>query len=104
MQPSMRDMRVFVDGINPSRIERTRPSNNAVHLITLPEEKLREIRSILSCNATNQRLFHNHTPSSWGGNWLNYVSTKPCCLGAIPLLLPQGAVVPLAWSLGYALE
>ena len=54
----MRNMRVFINGIDPSRIERTRSSNNAVHLIALPEEKLCQIRSILPGNAGDQRFFH----------------------------------------------
>jgi hypothetical protein len=36
-------MRVFINGIDPSRVERTRSSNNAVDLIAFSEEKLGEI-------------------------------------------------------------
>ena len=61
----MRNMRVFINGIDPSRIERTRSSNNAVDLIALPEEKLCQIRSILPCNAADQRFFHETTPWLW---------------------------------------
>ena len=58
----MRNMRVFINRIDPSRIERTRSSNNAVDLIALPEKKLCQIRSILPCNAADQRFFHKTTP------------------------------------------
>jgi hypothetical protein len=61
----MRNMRVFVDGIDPFRVERTRSSNNALHRIALPEEKLCQIRPILPCNATDQRFFHKKIPSLW---------------------------------------
>ncbi len=59
----MRNMRVFVDRIDPSRIERTRSSNNAIDLIALSEKKFGQLRSVLPCNATDQRFFYKHTPS-----------------------------------------
>ena len=57
-KPPMWHVRILIDGIDAPRIERTRPPNNAVDLIALPEKKLCQIRSILPGNPGDQRLFH----------------------------------------------
>lgn len=53
-----RFVRVGVDMVNPSRIERARPPDQSVNLISLGEQELRKIRTILPSDSCNQCLFH----------------------------------------------
>ena len=52
-------MRVLVQVVNPVRVEHRGPALNAMHLVALLQQKLSQVRSILSSNTGNQcLLFH----------------------------------------------
>ena len=61
-KPPMWNVRILINGIDAPRIERTRPPNNTVYLIALPEKQLCQIRSILPGNPGDQRFLHKSTP------------------------------------------
>jgi hypothetical protein len=57
-EPPARDVRVRIDVVDPSGIEGTGSPDQAVDLIPLEEQKLRQIGSVLTCNSRNQSAFH----------------------------------------------
>ena len=50
------DVRVLINMINPLRIERGRPTLDAVHLIALLKQKLGKIGAVLTRDASDQRF------------------------------------------------
>jgi hypothetical protein len=55
-------VRIFVDMIDPARVEGGGAPLDSMHLISLRKQQLSQIGSILSGNTRNQRSFHNSAP------------------------------------------
>src|SRR5918995_838921 len=74
MQAALRNVRVFVKGIDTARIKRTRASDNAVHLVPFLKEEFRKVGPVLTGYPGKQRFFHEHLL------WLrNYGSNRMDC-------------------------
>ena len=58
-QAQMAVMGVLIDMVDPLRRESGRPAHNAMDLISLLQQKFRQIRTILTGNPCNQRLLHS---------------------------------------------
>ncbi|MPN32779.1 hypothetical protein SDC9_180259 [bioreactor metagenome] len=46
------------NALNPVIILGTRTASQTIHFISLVQQKLRQIRTILASNASNKRFFH----------------------------------------------
>ena len=55
-------MRIFIDGIDATRIEGAGPADDAVDVVALRQQKLRKIRPILARNPGNQALSSRVNP------------------------------------------
>ena len=62
--PGARIMRVLINVVDPSRIEGARTAYDSVHDVALREQKLRQIRTILSSDAGNQCFLHLGQPGN----------------------------------------
>ena len=58
VQTPFRQGRIFVNVVNASCIERTRPAHNPMHFVSFGEEQFGEIGAILSGDAGDQRTLH----------------------------------------------
>jgi len=63
-KPGARIVRIGIDMVESGSIEGRCPPDNPMHLVALMEEKLGEIRAVLSSDAGYQRFFWNsvHSP------------------------------------------
>ena len=64
-QAGFAGVRIGINGIEPPRIERAGPSNDAMHFITFGEQQFREVGAVLSGNASDQCFFHYLGPSQF---------------------------------------
>ena len=51
-------MWILIDVIDASRIERTRPADDAVNFIALREKKFGQVRSVLAGDAGDERFLY----------------------------------------------
>jgi hypothetical protein len=56
------DVRVPVETVDAFGVKCSGPLDDAVHLITLAEQELGEIRAVLSGDAGDERFFHFANP------------------------------------------
>src|SRR5205823_1743216 len=69
-QPAATRVRVLVNRVQPSRVERARAANDAMHLVTLRQKELGEIRPVLSRDARDQCAFgHRSFRQASGREW-----------------------------------
>jgi len=61
VETPMGHMRIFIDGIDATGIERTGTTHNAVDFVTSTEQKFGQIGPILSGNPCNQCFPHTKT-------------------------------------------
>ena len=59
-----RIVRIHVEVIDPGRVECRRPADEAVDLVSLLEEKFRQVRTVLAGNTGNKRAFSHKLPRS----------------------------------------
>ena len=53
-----RFMGVFVQVIDTACIKSARPADQAMHFVAFVKQQFREVGTILSCNASNERSLH----------------------------------------------
>ena len=63
-QPHPVDVRVLIEMVNASRVERRGPADDPVHLIAFSEQEFRQIGTILPRDAGNECFFHCHVSLS----------------------------------------
>src|SRR5438093_10212843 len=56
-------MRIVVNRIESARVERARPPDDAVDLVTLRQQQLRQIRAVLAGNTRDQRFVRHDLPA-----------------------------------------
>jgi hypothetical protein len=56
-KPNVPFMRILIEMIHPARVERGGPALDPVNFVTLSEQELGQISSILTGDACDQRLF-----------------------------------------------
>jgi hypothetical protein len=57
-EPPARDVGIRIDMVDPAGIEGAGSPDQAMHLISLEEQKLCQVRSVLSCNSGDQSSLH----------------------------------------------
>jgi hypothetical protein len=65
-KPGLWGMWPIINRLKPPSIECARPPYNSMNLIALLEKQFREVRSILSGDASNQRFFTHVTAAASG--------------------------------------
>ena len=67
MQAQIRAVvRVAVEVLNPPRVESARPPNQAMYLVALGQQQLRQVRAVLAGNAGDERFFRHARHRSRG--------------------------------------
>src|SRR5687767_6456458 len=93
MQAALRNVRVFVKGIDTASIKRTRASDNAVYLVPFLKEKFSKVGPVLTGYPGKQRFFHEHLLF-----WLrNYGSNRmdcPLCRSSHAVYQSRKKVIP----------
>jgi hypothetical protein len=56
-----REMRIFIEVIHPCSVEQRGTPLHPVNLVTLAEQKLSQIGSVLACDSCDQRSFQKPT-------------------------------------------
>ena len=62
-QSGARIMGIDVEVIDPRRVERRRPADQPVNLVSLPQQQFSEIRAVLPGDPGDERSFHPHHAS-----------------------------------------
>jgi hypothetical protein len=58
-KPLPAGMRILINRFEPPRVKRARPADDAVNFIALGQQQLRQIRTVLSGDASNQCAFRH---------------------------------------------